>query len=186
MKEVIKKELFEAQSVLEKFITDDNIKKIELAAKEFKNSIKEGNKIFSCGNGGSMCDAMHFAEELTGKFRNERNSLPAIAISDPSHITCVGNDYGFDYIFSRYIDGFGKEGDALLAISTSGNSKNIINAAKKAKEKNIKIISLTGKGGGELSKLSDIEIRVPHLGYSDRIQEIHIKIIHIIILIIEN
>ena len=186
MKEVIKKELFEAQSVLEKFITDDNIKKIESAAKEFKNSIKEGNKIFSCGNGGSMCDAMHFAEELTGKFRNERNSLPAIAISDPSHITCVGNDYGFDYIFSRYIEGVGKEGDALLAISTSGNSKNIINAAKKAKEKGIKVISLTGKGGGELSKLSDIEIRVPHLGYSDRIQEIHIKIIHIIILLIEN
>ena len=186
MKEVIKKELIEAQSVLEKFITDDNIKKIESAAKEFKNSIKEGYKIFSCGNGGSMCDAMHFAEELTGKFRNDRNSLPAIAISDPSHITCVGNDYGFDYIFSRYIEGVGKEGDALLAISTSGNSKNIINAAKKAKEKNIKIISLTGKGGGELSKLSDIEIRVPHLGYSDRIQEIHIKIIHIIILLIEN
>ena len=186
MKEVIKKELFEAQSVLKKFITDDNIKKIELAAKEFKNSIKEGNKIFSCGNGGSMCDAMHFAEELTGKFRNERNALPAIAISDPSHITCVGNDYGFDYIFSRYIEGVGKEGDALLAISTSGNSKNIINAAKKAKEKGIKVISLTGKGGGELSKLSDIEIRVPHLGYSDRIQEIHIKIIHIIILLIEN
>ena len=108
MKEVIKKELFEAQSGLEKFITDDNIKKIELAAKEFKNSIKEGNKIFSCGNGGSMCDAMHFAEELTGKFRNDRNSLPAIAISDPSHITCVGNDYGFDYIFSRYIECVGK------------------------------------------------------------------------------
>ena len=186
MKEVIKKELIEAQSVLEKFITDDNIKKIESAAKEFKNSIKEGNKIFSCGNGGSMCDAMHFAEELTGKFRNDRNSLPAIAISDPSHITCVGNDYGFDYIFSRYIEGVGKEGDALLAISTSGNSKNIINAAKKAKEKGIKVISLTGKGDGELSKLSDIEIRVPHLGYSDRIQEIHIKIIHIIILLIEN
>ena len=186
MKEVIKKELIEAQSVLEKFITDDNIKKIESAAKEFKNSIKEGNKIFSCGNGGSMCDAMHFAEELTGKFRNERNALPAIAISDPSHITCVGNDYGFDYIFSRYIEGVGKEGDALLAISTSGNSKNIINAAKKAKEKGIKVISLTGKGGGELSKLSNIEIRVPHLGYSDRIQEIHIKIIHIIILLIEN
>ncbi len=186
MKEVIKKELIEAQSVLEKFITDDNIKKIESAAKEFKKSIKEENKIFSCGNGGSMCDAMHFAEELTGKFRNERNALPAIAISDPSHITCVGNDYGFDYIFSRYIEGVGKEGDALLAISTSGNSKNIINAAKKAKEKGIKVISLTGKGGGELSKLSDIEIRVPHLGYSDRIQEIHIKIIHIIILLIEN
>ena len=156
MKEVIRKELKEAQGVLEKFLTDDNIKKIELAAKEFICAIKDGNKIISCGNGGSMCDAMHFAEELTGKFRDERNPLPAIAISDPSHITCVGNDYGFDYVFSRYIEGIGKEGDALLAISTSGNSKNIINAAKKAKEKGIKVISLTGKDGGELSKLSDV------------------------------
>ena len=185
--DLIKRELSESKLILEKFIGDEEtLKKINDASKLMIESIKKGGKIISCGNGGSMCDAMHFAEELTGKFRNERNSLPAIAISDPSHITCVGNDYGFDYIFSRYIDGFGKEGDALLAISTSGNSKNIINAAKKAKEKNIKIISLTGKGGGELSKLSDIEIRVPHLGYSDRIQEIHIKIIHIIILLIEN
>ena len=185
--DLIKKELNESKLVLEKFIEDEEtLKKINEASVLMVETIRKGGKIISCGNGGSMCDAMHFAEELTGKFRNERNSLPAIAISDPSHITCVGNDYGFDYIFSRYIDGFGKEGDALLAISTSGNSKNIINAAKKAKEKNIKIISLTGKGGGELSKLSDIEIRVPHLGYSDRIQEIHIKIIHIIILLIEN
>ena len=129
---------------------------------------------------------MQFAEELTGKFRDERNPLPAIAISDPSHITCAGNDYGFEYIFSRYIEGVGNKGDALLAISTSGNSRNILNAAIKAKEKGIKVISLTGKDGGKLSKLSDIEIRVPHNGYSDRIQEIHIKIIHIIILLIEN
>jgi len=133
-----------------------------------------------------MCDAMHFAEELTGKFREERKPLPAIAISDPSHITCIGNDYGYEYIFSKYIEGVGKKGDALLAISTSGNSPNIIKAAKTAREKGIKVISLTGKTGGELSKLSDIEIRVPHLGYSDRIQEIHIKIIHIIILLIEK
>ena len=117
---------------------------------------------------------------------DERNPLPAIAISDPSHITCVGNDYGFEYIFSRYIEGVGNKGDSLLAISTSGNSRNILNAAIKAKEKGIKVISLTGKDGGKLSKLSDIEIRVPHNGYSDRIQEIHIKIIHIIILLIEN
>lgn len=186
MKRIIRKELNEAQSVLEKFLTDDNINKIESAANIFKTSISQGNKIISCGNGGSMCDAMHFAEELTGKFRDERKPLPAIAISDPSHITCVGNDYGFDYIFSKYIEGIGKKGDALLAISTSGNSPNILNAAKSAKEKGIKVVSLTGKKGGKLSKLSDVEIRVPHLGYSDRIQEIHIKIIHIIILLIEK
>ena len=186
MKEVIKKELIEAQSVLEKFITDDNIKKIESAAKEFKKSIKEGNKIFSCGNGGSMCDAMHFAEELSGKFREERKPLPAISISDPSHITCVGNDYGFDHVFSKFMEGVGKKGDTLLAISTSGNSKNVINAAKYCKKKNINVISLTGRDGGELSSYSDIEIRVPHFGYSDRIQEIHIKVIHILILLIEK
>ena len=186
MKEVIKKELFEAQSVLEKFITDDNIKKIESAAKEFKNSIKEGNKIFSCGNGGSMCDAMHFAEELSGKFREERKPLPAISISDPSHITCVGNDYGFDHVFSKFMEGVGKKGDTLLAISTSGNSKNVINAAKYCKKNNINVISLTGRDGGELSSYSNIEIRVPHFGYSDRIQEIHIKVIQILILLIEK
>jgi D-sedoheptulose 7-phosphate isomerase len=186
MKEIILKELNEAQSVLEKFLNSDNIEKIETAANIFKTTISQKNKILSCGNGGSMCDAMHFAEELTGKFREERKPLPAIAISDPSHITCIGNDYGYEYIFSKYIEGVGKKGDALLAISTSGNSQNIIKAAKTAREKGIKVISLTGKTGGELSKLSDIEIRVPHLGYSDRIQEIHIKIIHIIILLIEK
>ena len=133
-----------------------------------------------------MCDAMHFAEELTGKFREERKSLPAISISDPSHITCVGNDYGFQFVFSKYLEGIGKSGDVLLAISTSGNSENIINAANYAKANNIKVISLTGKDGGKLSGLSDVEIRVPHFGYSDRIQEIHIKVIHILILLIEK
>ena len=133
-----------------------------------------------------MCDAMHFAEELTGKFREERKPLPAISISDPSHITCVGNDYGFQFVFSKYLEGIGKSGDVLLAISTSGNSENIINAANYAKANNIKVVSLTGKDGGKLSDLSDIEIRVPHFGYSDRIQEIHIKAIHILILLTEK
>lgn len=133
-----------------------------------------------------MCDAMHFAEELTGKFREERKPLPAISISDPSHITCVGNDYGFQFVFSKYLEGIGKKGDVLLAISTSGNSENIINAANYAKANNIKVVSLTGKDGGKLSGLSDVEIRVPHFGYSDRIQEIHIKVIHILILLIEK
>ena len=133
-----------------------------------------------------MCDAMHFAEELSGKFREERKPLPAISISDPSHITCVGNDYGFQFVFSKYLEGIGISGDVLLAISTSGNSENIINAANYAKANNIKVVSLTGKDGGKLSGLSDVEIRVPHFGYSDRIQEIHIKVIHILILLIEK
>ena len=149
-------------------------------------SINNGGKIISCGNGGSMCDAMHFAEELTGKFREERSPIPAVSISDPSHITCVGNDYGFDAIFSRYVESVGNTGDVLLAISTSGKSTNVIRAAEEANRKGIKVVALTGKDGGELSDLCDIEIRVPHFGYSDRIQEIHIKVIHILILLIEK
>ena len=144
-----------------------------------QESIDNGGKIISCGNGGSMCDAMHFAEELTGKFREERSPIPAVSISDPSHITCVGNDYGFDAIFSRYVESVGNTGDVLLAISTSGKSTNVIRAAEEANRKGIKVVALTGKDGGELSDLCDIEIRVPHFGYSDRIQEIHIKVIHI-------
>ncbi len=185
--EIIKNELNESYRLLKKFIDNDsNINAIESAAELMKVSIKNGGKVISCGNGGSMCDAMHFAEELTGKFREERKPLPAISISDPSHITCVGNDYGFQFVFSKYLEGIGKKGDVLLAISTSGNSENIINAANYAKANNIKVVSLTGKDGGKLSGLSDVEIRVPHFGYSDRIQEIHIKVIHILILLIEK
>ena len=185
--ETIKNELNESYRLLKNFIDNDsNINAIESAAELMKVSIKNGGKVISCGNGGSMCDAMHFAEELTGKFREERKPLPAISISDPSHITCVGNDYGFQFVFSKYLEGIGKKGDVLLAISTSGNSENIINAANYAKANNIKVVSLTGKDGGKLSDLSDIEIRVPHFGYSDRIQEIHIKVIHILILLIEK
>ena len=185
--EIIKNELNESYRLLKKFIDNDsNINAIESAAELMKVSIKNGGKVISCGNGGSMCDAMHFAEELTGKFREERKPLPAISISDPSHITCVGNDYGFQFVFSKYLEGIGKKGDVLLAISTSGNSENIINAVNYAKANNIKVVSLTGKGGGKLSGLSDVEIRVPHFGYSDRIQEIHIKVIHILILLIEK
>ena len=148
--------------------------------------VKNGGKIISCGNGGSMCDAMHFAEELTGRYRNDRPSIPALSISDPSHITCVGNDYGFDAIFSRYVESVGNEGDVLLAISTSGNSKNVINAINAAKNKGMSVVGLTGKTGGEMANLCDVEIRAPHSEYADRAQEIHIKIIHSLIGHIEN
>jgi D-sedoheptulose 7-phosphate isomerase len=132
-----------------------------------------------------MSDAMHFAEELTGRFRADRKSIAALAISDPSYITCTANDYGFDHIFSRFIEGVGKEGDVLLAISTSGNSANVIKAAQAAKEKQIKVVALTGKDGGQLAQLCDVEIRAPHATYADRAQEIHIKVIHILIKQIE-
>jgi D-sedoheptulose 7-phosphate isomerase len=148
--------------------------------------VASGNKIISCGNGGSMSDAMHFAEELTGRFRNNRKSIAAIAISDPSHITCTANDYGFEHIFSRYIEGVAKQGDVLLAISTSGNSENIVEAVKAAKEKQMKVVALTGKDGGKLADMVDLEIRAPFTIYADRAQEIHIKVIHILIKNIEQ
>ncbi|HBK87095.1 MAG: D-sedoheptulose 7-phosphate isomerase [Cyclobacteriaceae bacterium] len=184
---LIQQELTQAASVLAAFLQDaTNLGKIDAAASLMANSIKAGGKIISCGNGGSHCDAMHFAEELTGKYRDARKALPAICISDASHISCVGNDYGYDFIFSRYIEALGNKGDVLLGISTSGNSKNVLNAIAAAKEKGMKTVVLTGNQGGKIGPLADIEIRVPHMGYADRIQEIHIKIIHILILLIEK
>ena len=183
----ISDELNQAIDVLTNFVAnDDNLKKIQQAAILIADSFKQGGKVLSCGNGGSHCDAMHFAEELTGRFRDNRPSYPAIAISDVSHISCVGNDYGFDYIFSRYVEGVGQKGDVLLGISTSGNSANVLKAIEAAKQKGMKIITLTGKDGGKMNGLADVDIRVPHFGYADRVQEIHIKVIHILILLIEK
>ncbi|RIJ37233.1 D-sedoheptulose 7-phosphate isomerase [Pontibacter oryzae] len=180
-------ELTQAQEVLTAFLSDaKNIASIELAANEMAKAVQNGGKILSCGNGGSMCDAMHFAEELTGRYRDNRKALPAISISDASHMSCVGNDYGYDYVFSRYVEALGNAGDALLAISTSGNSGNVIKAAEAAKAKGMKVIGLTGKDGGKLAPLCDVEVRVPHFGYADRVQEIHIKVIHIFILLLEQ
>lgn len=183
----IRNELTQAIEVLTNFVSDNkNLEAIQQAAVLVADSFKQGGKVLSCGNGGSHCDAMHFAEELTGRFRDNRPSYPAIAISDVSHISCVGNDYGFDYIFSRYVEGVGNKGDVLLGISTSGNSTNVIRAIEAAKQKGMKIITLTGKDGGKMNGLADVDIRVPHFGYADRVQEIHIKIIHILILLIEK
>ena len=177
----IKKHFEEALEVLSAFNTDENLQKIAHAIKILCESIHNGNKIISCGNGGSMCDAMHFAEELSGRFRNDRKGLAAISISDPSHISCVANDFGYEYIFSRYVDAIGCKGDVLLGISTSGNSENVIKAVESAKSKGIKTIVLTGKTGGKLAALADLEIRAPHSEYADRAQEIHIKVIHALI-----
>lgn len=184
---LIAAELNQAADVLQSFLKEEkNLKSIEEAAKAISNSIKQGGKVISCGNGGSHCDAMHFAEELTGRYRDNRKALPAICVSDPSHISCVSNDYGYEFVFSRYIEALGNKGDVLLGISTSGNSANIIKAAETAKAKGMTVIILSGKDGGKLAPLADIELRVPHFGYADRIQEIHIKIIHILILLIEK
>lgn len=186
-KSLIFEQLNEASTVLQRFLNvPQNIDDIAEAAAIMVKSIQSGGKIISCGNGGSMSDAMHFAEELTGRFRDDRRSFPAVSISDPTHISCVGNDYGYEYIFSRYVEGLGKKEDVLLGISTSGNSKNVILAAKAAQKIGMKVVALTGKNGGELKDFCDVEVRVDHNGYADRIQEVHIKIIHILIQLIEN
>ena len=187
LESIIRQELTEAQQVLDRFLSDEkHVKAIEAAAQLMSEAIQNNKKIISCGNGGSHCDAMHFAEELTGRYRNERRSLPAIAISDVSHLSCVSNDYGYDYVFSRFVEGMGFEGDVLLGISTSGNSGNVIKAVEAARVKGMKVVILTGKDGGKLAGQADVEICVPHFGYADRIQEIHIKVIHILILLIEK
>ena len=182
----IRGSLKEAAEVLNNFLSDDNnIEAIERAATIMADSLKHDGKIMSAGTGGSHCDAMHFAEELTGRYRENRPSYGAIAISDPSHLSCVSNDFGFEYVFSRYLEGVGRKGDVFLGISTSGNSGNIIKAVETAKSKGIATVVLTGKNGGKLAGLADVEIRVPHFGFADRIQEIHIKVIHILIQAIE-
>ena len=185
LKSEIKKQFEEAQLILSKFQNAENFEKIETAIEMMCTALKAGNKIISCGNGGSMCDAMHFAEELSGRFRNNRRGLAAVSISDPSHISCVANDFGYDFVFSRYIEAIGQSGDVLLGISTSGSSKNVILAVEEAKKKGMKTLVLTGKDGGKLAGLADLEIRAPYSEFADRAQEIHIKIIHNFILGIE-
>ena len=185
--DLIRSELNEAAEVLNKFLSDDhNIAQIEAAAKMIADSFKQDGKVLSCGNGGSHCDSMHFAEELTGRYRENRPGYAGIAISDPSHLSCVSNDFGYDFVFSRYVEAVGRKGDVLFGLSTSGNSGNILKAIEAAQAKGMKTIALTGKDGGRMAGLADIEIRVPHFGYADRIQEVHIKIIHIIIQLIEK
>lgn len=177
----IRSSLLEAQSTLNKFIDDEkNIKLIEQSIQIFVDSFKNKGRVFSCGNGGSMCDSLHFAEELTGRYRKDRAPLPATGISEAGHITCIANDFGFDYIFSRFVEAWGQQGDTLLAISTSGNSANVIKAVEVAKAKGMKVVGLLGKDGGKLKSMVDVPLIIP-CPITDRIQEVHIKCIHIFI-----
>lgn len=176
----------EALKVLREFSVEENFIKISSAGDLIVNALRNSGKVISCGNGGSMSDAMHFAEELTGRYRNDRKAIPAMAISDPSYLSCVSNDYGYDFVFSRFIEAFGKSNDVLVAISTSGNSVNVLNAIVEAKTKGMVVIGLTGKDGGKMAGLCDVEIRAPYSDYADRAQEIHIKIIHSLIDYIES
>ena len=169
----------EAAQLLERVRHDAAlIQAIDQSGQTLIDTLANGGKIISCGNGGSMSDAMHFAEELSGRYREDRPGLAAIACSDPSHLTCVGNDYGFDQVFARYVQALGKKGDALVAISTSGNSANVLNAARVAREMGMSLVGLTGRGGGELTALCDVQVSIPWEGYADRVQELHIKVIH--------
>ncbi|HTJ52658.1 MAG TPA: SIS domain-containing protein [Cyclobacteriaceae bacterium] len=190
MKKEILHELMSSARLLNKFIADStNIKAIENAAMLMASSIKKGNKIITCGNGGSMSDAMHFASELTGRYKDDRKPIPAIAISDPGHLSCVANDYGYHRVFSRWIEAHGRPEDVLVAISTSGNSENVFAAVQTAIQKNMYVVFLSGNDGGTIQDLlgpADVEIRVPHEGYAGPIQGIHIQIIHILCGLIEK
>ena len=176
----------EALKVLQEFSVEENFTKISEAGNLIVKALSKGGKVISCGNGGSMSDAMHFAEELTGRYRNDRKAIPAMAISDPSYLSCVSNDYGYDFVFSRFLEAFGNSNDVLVAISTSGNSINVLNAISEAESKGMIIIGLTGKDGGKMAGLCDVEIRAPYSNYADRAQEIHIKVIHSLIDYIER
>ena len=186
MKELILKDLEEARGELERFLEDPaTLDSIAAAAALCSSSLKAGGKILSCGNGGSLCDATHFAEELTGRYRASRRPLPAIAINDPAYLTCTANDFSYDEVFSRYVEGVGNKGDVLLAISTSGRSANVLKAAEAAKARGMKVLALTGPAGNPLAEMADVAVCAPAAPHSDRIQEIHIKVIHILIHAIE-
>ena len=181
-KEIITNSLHQAETALHDFISDPRtLESMTRAVAIFKEALGNGAKIICCGNGGSLCDATHFAEELTGRFRSDRRPLPAMAINDAAYMTCVGNDFSFDRIFARWVEAFGRPGDVLLAISTSGNSGNVVSAAEAARRCGMKVVALTAEGPTRLGESADAAILAPRTPHSDRIQEIHIKAIHIMI-----
>jgi D-sedoheptulose 7-phosphate isomerase len=187
MNQYIRAALEESADAVTRLLRDEAaLSAIERAAESLVGALRQQGRVFSCGNGGSLCDAMHFAEELSGRFRDDRRGLPATAISDASHLSCVANDFGYEHVFARYIESHGRSGDVLLAISTSGTSKNIVTAAQTAKDQGLTVISLTGKPGSTVGSLADIDICTPAGRYSDRVQELHIKVIHILVEMVER
>lgn len=188
MLDIVKASIGAASQAVQKLErNEDVLKKVAAAGALLVSTFRQGGKVYSCGNGGSMCDAMHFAEELSGKFRKERSPLPAMAISDPAHLTCAANDFGFETVFSRFVQGFGRKDDVLLAISTSGTSKNILLAIHAAKAVGMRVITLTGRPESAVGKLADIDICTEGgSAFSDRIQELHIKVIHTLIELCER
>lgn len=182
----VKAALEEARSGLNNLIANEEaLERVAQAANLMIASLKNGGKVMSCGNGGSLCDAMHFAEELSGRFRQDRPAIAAMSLADPSHMSCVANDFGYEYVFSRFLEAVGKEGDVLLAITTSGTSKNVVKAAQAAKARGVRVVALTGKSGTLICELADVVIVTPAGRFADRVQELHIKLIHIMIELIE-
>jgi D-sedoheptulose 7-phosphate isomerase len=165
---------------------DPALAAIERAGALLAATFRAGGRAYSCGNGGSMCDAMHFAEELTGRYRDDRPGCAALAISDAGHLSCVGNDYGYEQVFARFVQAHGRAGDVLLAISTSGTSRNVVAAAQAARAAGVRVIGLTGRDATPLVQLSDVAIVTPGGRYADRVQELHIKVIHILIELVER
>ncbi|AVG15143.1 MULTISPECIES: D-sedoheptulose 7-phosphate isomerase [Chromobacteriaceae] len=187
MQDHIRASLGEAKTALDNLLANPQaLASVEAAAQAIIGALESGGRVFSCGNGGSMCDAMHFAEELTGRYRDNRRGMAAIAISDPSHISCVGNDYGYDEIFARYLESHARAGDVLIGLSTSGNSRNVIRAAEVARELGVKVVILTGRAGAKLEPLADVYVNTPGGSYADRVQELHIKVLHILIELTER
>jgi D-sedoheptulose 7-phosphate isomerase len=183
----IRDSLNEAKAALDALLANESaLAAIARAADLLVATFKAGGRVYSCGNGGSMSDAMHFAEELTGRYRENRPGLPALAISDAGHLTCVANDFGYEHVFARFLESHARPGDCLVAISTSGTSANVVNAAKTARARGAKVIALTGKPGSKLETLADICVCTPGGRYADRVQELHIKVIHIVIDLIER
>ncbi|MBS0623070.1 MAG: SIS domain-containing protein [Verrucomicrobia bacterium] len=159
---------------------------LEHCAQDITDCFLAGGKLLIAGNGGSLCDAMHFAEELTGFFRQKRPALPALALADPGHLSCVGNDVGFEHVFSRGVEAFGKKGDIFIALTTSGRSENLVRALKTAKKMGLKTLTFLGKGGGTLKGQADLELLIEADVHSDRIQEAHMTAIHILIEMVEH
>jgi len=187
LRDAVRASFDEARLTLEAFLADPrHLDAVARFAELCQAALQGGHKLMACGNGGSMCDAMHFVEEWTGRFRGNRAALPAIAFSDPSQLTCIANDFGFDEVFARSVEAHGARGDVLVVMSTSGNSPNVVKAVQKAKSLGVTTVGLLGKGGGELRTLVDVAIVVPHAETSDRIQEIHIKVLHIAIEAVER
>lgn len=185
MKERILESIQESVNAVAQLLEERNVHFIETMADKIAACFRSDHKVIIAGNGGSLCDAAHFAEELTGFFRGKRPALPAIALSEPGHITCVGNDIGFEWVFARGLEAYGRPGDIFIGLTTSGNSPSIVRAIEAAKQIGLYTIAFLGKGGGKLKGVADLELIIEVFETSDRIQEAHMAAIHIVIEMVE-